>query len=819
MMFADVIVPVPVDGRFTYIVPPQMERDVAVGKRVVVEFGRRKRYSAVVARLHANAPAEGIEVKPIVEVVDAEPVVFPDQIDFWRWVADYYLCSEGEVMTVAMPAGMKLASESVVCVAADAPDVPLTPLEQAVVSFLAIEGKMSIGKIEARTKRSNLMATVRSLYDKGVVSVNEVVARRYKARQETRVALTPEFFGEKKIEAARQSLTAPQQKLLDEYMAQSAAMAAIRLKNRNILRPVSRAALLAAAGCSASPLESLQKKGILQVERVDVSRLKASGGARVAPRPLSPAQQRAHDEILAAFATKGVCLLHGVTSSGKTEIYIHLIARALKEGRSVLYLLPEIALTTQITARLRLFFGDEMGVYHSRFTDSERVEIWKKQMSPRPYRLIVGARSALFLPMKRLGLVIVDEEHEPSYKQEDPAPRYNARDAAIVLAAKHGAKTLLGTATPSLESYHNATTGKYALVRLAERFGDVMLPEIRVEDVKELRRKKMMKSSLSPELIEEMAKALAAGQQTILFQNRRGYASYLECRECGWVPRCDKCDVSLSYHKASGRLCCHYCGATYSIPPRCPKCGGMHFQTHGVGTERVENEVLSAFPTARTARLDLDTTRGRDAYDKILADFRDGATDILIGTQMVAKGLDFDRVRVVGILDADMAMDMPDFRSPERAFQMMSQVAGRAGRRNSRGIVILQTSQPGAELVHQVVANDYEAMYRAQMDEREAFVFPPYCRLIYAFIRSHYPGRANDAARALAEYLQPRFGENMLGPASPPVARVKLEYIRQIMLKVPMGTNPSEVRQFLRSCAATVRSQYNVKIYFDVDPL
>lgn len=819
MMFADVIVPVPVDGRFTYSVPPQMERDVAVGKRVVVEFGRRKRYSAVVARLHGDAPAEGFEVKPIVEVVDAEPVVFPDQIDFWRWVADYYLCSEGEVMTVAMPAGMKLASESVVCVAADAPDVPLTPLEQAVVSFLSIEGKMSIGKIEAQTKHSNLMATVRSLYDKGVVSVNEVVARRYKARQETRVALTPEYFEEKRIEAARQSLSAPQLKLLDEYMAQSAAMAAIRLKNRNILRPVSRAALLASAGCSASPLESLQKKGVLQVERVNVSRLKATGGARVAPRPLSPAQQRAHDEILAAFATKGVCLLHGVTSSGKTEIYIHLIARALKEGKSVLYLLPEIALTTQITARLRLFFGDEMGVYHSRFTDSERVEIWKKQMSPRPYRLIVGARSALFLPMSRLGLVIVDEEHEPSYKQEDPAPRYNARDAAIVLAAQHGAKTLLGTATPSLESYHNATVGKYALVRLAERFGDVMLPEIRVEDVKELRRKKMMKSSLSPELIEEMAKALAAGQQTILFQNRRGYASYLECRECGWVPKCDKCDVSLSYHKASGRLCCHYCGATYSIPHRCPKCGGMHFQTHGVGTERVENEVLTAFPTARTARLDLDTTRGRDAYDKILADFRDGATDILIGTQMVAKGLDFDRVRVVGILDADMAMDMPDFRSHERAFQMMSQVAGRAGRRHSRGIVILQTSQPGSELVHQVVANDYEGMYRAQMDEREAFVFPPYCRLVYAFIRSHYPGRANDAARALAEYLQPRFGENMLGPASPPVARVKLEYIRQIMLKVPVGTNPSEVRQFFRSCAATVRSQFNVKIYFDVDPL
>lgn len=819
MMFADVIVPVPVDGRFTYSVPPQMERDVAVGKRVVVEFGRRKRYSAVVARLHADAPDGGLELKPIIEVVDDGPVVFPAQIDFWKWVADYYLCSEGEVMTVAMPAGMKLASESVVRVAAAAPGVPLTPMEQAVVSFLSVEGKMSVGKLEAKTGHPNLMATVRSLYDKGVVSVNEVVARRYKARQEARVALSPEFFGEKKIEAAMRTLTPPQQRLLEEYVSQSSAVAAMRLRNRNILRPVSRAALLAAAGCSASPLESLRKKGILQVERVDVSRLKATGAARVAPRPLSPAQRQAHDAILSAFATKGVCLLHGVTSSGKTEIYIHLIARALKAGKSVLYLLPEIALTTQITARLRLFFGDEMGVYHSRFTDGERVEIWRKQMSPRPYRLIVGARSALFLPMSGLGLVIVDEEHEPSYKQEDPAPRYNARDTAIVLAARHGAKTLLGTATPSLESYHNAMTGKYALVRLAERFGDVMLPEIKVEDVRELRRKKMMRSSLSPVLIEEMGKALEAGQQTILFQNRRGYASYIECRECGWVPKCEKCDVSLSYHKASGRLCCHYCGATYPIPPRCPKCGGTHFQTHGVGTERVENEVHTAFPTARTARLDLDTTRGRDAYDRILADFRDGATDILIGTQMVAKGLDFDRVRVVGILDADMAMDMPDFRSHERAFQMMSQVAGRAGRRNSRGIVILQTSQPGSELVAQVVANDYEAMYKAQMDERAAFAFPPCCRLIYVFIRSHWPGRASDAARAMAECLQPRFGGNMLGPANPPVARVRLEYIRQIMLKIPIGTNSLELRRFLRGCAAAVRSQYNVRVYFDVDPL
>ena len=819
MRYADVIVPVPLDGCFTYSIPPEMERDVVVGVRVVVEFGVRKKYSAIVAGVHNNAPDGSFGVKPIAEVIDTAPVVTPAQISFWKWIAGYYLCSLGEVMTAAMPAGMKLASESVVSLNPDDDgNAVLTPLEQKVADILVTEGKISISALENKTGGKNIMAAVRSLYDKDVVRVNEVVAAKYKPRQETRVELAKEFFSEKKLEALKISLSGhkAQLKLLEEYLRMSSAMAAIKLKNRNILRPVSKAALVKAA--SPSSLKTLQKNGVLQVIKVDVTRLKSEKRECMPPQPLSKPQKCAYDAIAASFATKDVCLLHGVTSSGKTEIYIHLIARALAAGRSVLYLLPEIALTTQITNRLRLFFGDEMGVYHSKFPDNERVEIWKKQMSPKPYRLIVGVRSSLFLPHGNLGLVIVDEEHEPSYKQEDPAPRYNARDAAIVLASMQGAKTVLGTATPSLETYSNAKAGKYALVTLSERYGDVLLPEIRVEDVKELRRKKIMKTSLSPELLSEMGKALEARQQIILFQNRRGYASYLECRDCGWIPKCEKCDVSLTWHKTFNRLSCHYCGATYRVPETCPKCGGTHIGDHGVGTEQVEADVKEAFPQARTARLDLDSTRGRTAYDDILSAFRNGSTDVLIGTQMVSKGLDFDRVRVVGILNADTAMNIPDFRSHERAYQMMAQVAGRAGRRNTRGIVVLQTSQPQSELVAQVVRNDYAGMYKAQMQERGLFVFPPFCRLIYVFVRNRYANRADDAARALAERLKPVFGENMLGPASPPVSRVKLEYIRQIMLKVSPSSPAGKVREFLRSCALEVQRAFRVSIYFDVDP-
>lgn len=816
--------PVPVDGRFTYSIPPGMEGSVVVGSRVVVEFGPKKMYSGIVARLHDDAPAPGVKVKPLIEAVDGAPLVSSEQIQFWRWIASYYMCSEGDVMNAALPAGLRLASESVVEPDDDGPadGAELTPSERAAMMVLTSEGRLSISQLARKMGRSDVIGLVRSLCDKGAARVSEVMRGRFRPRRETRIELGKGYFSESRLREVEATLNhAPaQRRMLACYLEMSAATAAMRLRNERLLRPVAKAALLKEAGVSVAALEALRDKGVLATVSVDVSRLRREGVATMPPQPLSPAQQTAYDGIARAFADKRVCLLHGVTSSGKTEIYVHLIEKALRAGRSVLYLLPEIALTTQITQRLRMHFGDAMGVYHSKFPDTERVEIWKKQASAEPYRLIVGVRSALFLPLRDLGLIIVDEEHESSYKQEDPAPRYNARDAAIVMAARSGASVLLGTATPSLESYANARAGKYALVQLKERYGHVQLPEIRVENVRLLRHRKVMTDSLSPALCQEIGRALEAGQQAILFQNRRGYASYLVCHDCGWIPRCERCDVSLTLHRSTGRLMCHYCGATYAVPERCPECGGVRLDCHGVGTEQVERDVREAFPNARTARLDLDTTRGRTAYDDILTAFRNGETDILIGTQMVSKGLDFDRVRVVGILDADMALGVPDFRAYERAFQMMSQVAGRAGRRSARGIVILQTSQPESPLIGQVVRGDYSAMYEAQMAERREYAFPPYCRLIYAFVRSRYASRADDAARALAGDLVSAFGaQAVLGPAAPVVARVKLEHFRQIMIKVPHDASPSRVRQRLREASSRVGGEYRVTVYFDVDPL
>ena len=822
MNFADILLPLPLEGTFTYAVPPELDADVASGKRVVVPFGAKKKYSGIVVRRHNVAPPSEITVKPVLEVIDCEPVVTPLQLSFWKWMSEYYLCSEGDVMKAALPAGLKLASESVVGYNADYDgNAHLTPREREVAGFLADGDEISIDTLERMSGHANLVATVRSLYDKGVLRMREELRGNYRPRYETRVKLAGRLMDETLLSEEMEKFGRAQQqlRLLAEYVEMSSALAAMKLKNAALLRPVAKKELLARGGTGEAVLKQLQKKGILVTYKAEITRLRSSGAALAPLHSLSTAQQKAFDGIVSAFATRNVCLLHGITSSGKTEIYIHLIARTLAEGKSVLYLLPEIALTTQITRRLRLFFGDDMGVFHSKFPDSERVEIWKKQLSNRPYRLIVGVRSSLFLPLDNLGLVIVDEEHEPSYKQEEPAPRYHARDAAIMLAGMCGAKTLLGTATPSLESYANAQAGKYGLVGITERFGSVCLPEIRVEDVKELKRKKMMTTPFSPQLIQEMRSALEAGQQTILFQNRRGYASFLECHACGWVPRCEHCDVSLTYHRASNSLVCHYCGAVYRVPDRCPACDGEQLDDRGLGTEKIEDAVHGIFPEARVARLDLDTTRARSSYENILSAFRDGKTDILIGTQMVSKGLDFDRVRVVGVLDADSAMNVPDFRSYERAFQMMAQVAGRAGRRDTRGTVILQTRRPDDPLIAQVVSNNYKAMFDTQMNEREMFGYPPFCRLIYIYIRHRSLYKADCASREMAEALRPAFGDSLLGPAAPPVARVKSLFIMQIMVKVQRIAPVAAVRSLLQTTARNIHNSYGVDIYFDVDPL
>lgn len=821
MHYADILLPLPLRGTFTYEVPPGLRAAAVAGKRAVVQFGAKKEYSGVITSLHFCPPPAGVAVKPVIAVLDEEPVATPGQLSFWKWMAAYYLCTEGEVMKAALPAGLKLASESVVGRSGGYDGSrPLTPRERAAAEILEKEGEMTVAALQKKCGGGNIMPVVRSLYDKGAVRMREELRGGCRPRRETRVTLGARCLG-RPIEEARVSLArAPLQlRLFEEYLAMSGAAAA-ESGGSALLRPVAKSGLLRRVGSGGgAALGQLLKKGILAAEEAETARPQCSGGGSASPNPLSEAQAAALASVRESFRSRDVCLLHGVTSSGKTEIYIHLIDEAVRRGESVLYLLPEIALATQITQRLRLFFGGGMGVFHSELPDSERVEIWKKQLSPEPYKLIVGARSSVFLPMRRLGLVIIDEEHETSYKQDEPAPRYNARDAAIMLARMSGAKALLGTATPSLESYANALSGKYGLAVIKERFAGSLLPEIRVEDVQELRRKKMMSSPLSPRLISEMRSALQDGGQAILFQNRRGYSPLIACRSCGWVPRCEHCDVSLTYHRGAGKLMCHYCGASYSVPETCPACGEARLDCRGTGTEKVEEAARKLFPEARVARLDLDTTRARSACGRILSDFRDGRTDILIGTQMVSKGLDFGRVRVVGVLDADSAMNAPDFRSYERAFQMMSQVAGRAGRRDVRGTVIIQTRRPDAELIAQVAANDYEGMYRVQMREREMFGYPPFCRLIYVYIRHRSEYAADCASREAAAALRPLFGGGLLGPASPPVARVKSMFIRQLMLKAERSASVSRVRSALLDAAAAARAGYGADVYFDADPL
>ena len=639
----------------------------------------------------------------------------------------------------------------------------------------------------------------------------------FKPLTEQRVRLAAKWHNAKSVNLLLQTLSrAPRQKrLLNTFLDLTGTFTTSPTE-------ISKHKLIETAQVAPNIYKELKDKGILETYEVEISRI---GNARQPVMPhnvLNPAQQKAFDEIKQGFSEKNVTLLHGVTSAGKTEIYIHLIAEAIGRGEQVLYMLPEIALTKQIVERLRNVFGNRIGLYHSKFTDAERVEIWKKQLSSEPYDVILGVRSSVFLPFKRLGLVVVDEEHENSYKQQEPAPRYHARNVATILAAYHKGKTLLGTATPSIESYYNARCGKYGLAQLTERYSQGQLPAIAVVDLKEEYRKKRMYGPFSTLLHDTMLKALTEGRQVILFQNRRGYAPMLECASCGWVPKCDRCDVSLTYHRGTHQLICHYCGNIYNLPAQCPACGGHTLDKRGMGTERIEEEVQRRFPTARVARLDLDTTRTKSAYDKILSDFQEGRTNVLIGTQMISKGLDFDNVDVVGIMNADTMLNFPDFRSYERSFQLMAQVAGRAGRRGKQGMVVLQTKNADLPVIHQVTVNDYLALYADQVGERELFRYPPFCRLIYIYVKARDEAVATHAAEALAQRLRYYFGERILGPEPPAVARVQSLHIRKLMLKAELSLSVTQVRQCLRAAEQEVASQgllHGAMIYYDVDPM
>ena len=826
MKYVDVIFPLPLSSVFTYSVSPELEASVCVGCRVVVPFGPKKIYTGLVVGIRDDYSGN-YKLKSVMEILDKAPVLLPLQMELWRWIAEYYLCTLGDVYKAALPSGMKLESESLVTLNKDfCGCLKMSRRQQAVLDALSDKGEMTLSQLQNACGDKKAVTVVKTLLDKGVLKMKEEVRRSYKPRTEVRVRLTKEYFDEAKLNGALDGMGRAYKRkaLLMKYLELSEAAAALHLDNPHMLVEVGRRQLVEAAGGTMQACNDLVEAGILETYLYETGRLARTDVVdTVGLAPLSEAQSEALSRIEEEFHARPVCLLHGVTSSGKTEIYIHLIQKMLEQGKQVLYLVPEIALTTQLTERLYRVFGPKMGVYHSKFSDAERVEIWRKQLSDEPYELMLGVRSSLFLPFRRLGLVVVDEEHEQSYKQQEPAPRYHARNAAIVLAQKCGAKTLLGSATPSLETYHNVQIGKYGFVALTERFGRVQLPEVEVVDVKELRRKRRMSGFFSPRLLEEMRAALGRKEQVILFQNRRGYAPVVECHTCGWVPKCLHCDVSLTYHKEQEKLVCHYCGYKCNVPQHCPACEGTDLVQRGFGTERVEDEVQQVFPDASVARMDLDTTRSRTAYERMLVDFQAGKTDILIGTQMVTKGLDFERVSVVGILDADGMLNVPDFRSHERAFQLMAQVAGRAGRRHKRGLVVLQTKSPDLPVVRQVVAHDYAGLYVQQMEERQAFGFPPFCRLVYIYIKYRDPHYLDQIAARMASQLRAVLGTRVLGPAAPPVSRIQTFYIRRIVVKLEPGISLAKVREELlrvrQDVFSSCEGSSSAQVYFDVDPV
>lgn len=756
MRFVDVILPLPLEGLFTYSLPTDLQDRNLFGFRLLVPLGKSKTYTALAVRCHDEEPE--FEVRSIMGVLDEHPMLLPVQYELWTWIADYYLSPIGEVYKAALPSGLKAEDN-------------------------------------------------------------------YRPRTETYVTLSPKYRSEEAIHVAMNILNraGKQMHTFSEYLAMSCWDTLEGNTTKEEVKEITREELINAAHSSAPIVKALCNRGLLTTYNREVGRLGNAGE----PHPekikkLNEAQEKAYNKVLMQFMKKPVVLLHGVTSSGKTELYIHLIQQTIDRGEQVLYLLPEIALTFQIMQRLQRVFGNRLGIYHSKYSDAERVEIWQKQLSDNPYQVILGARSAVFLPFQKLGLVIIDEEHESSFKQQDPAPRYHARSAAIMLAHMFKAKTLLGTATPSMESYHNAMTGKYGLVELNSRYKGMELPDIEIVDIKDLRRRKMMTGTFSPQLLRAMREAFAADRQIILFQNRRGFSRMVECKECGWVPHCTNCDVPLVYHKTFNLLTCHYCGYTYPVPDQCPACDSKDIMNRGVGTEKVEDELMTLFPEAKVARMDLDTTRTRNAYDRIISDFSAGKTNVLIGTQMVTKGLDFDRVAVVGILDADTMLNKPDFRAYEQAFQMMSQVSGRAGRKGSRGKVFLQTRNASLPLLQQVVSNDFKGLYDEMCEERRLFRYPPYSRIINVIIKHSKSHIAEGAALELAGRLRQWFGDSVLGPDKPSVARVKQQHIRKIVLKIGNKLSLTQVRQCLRQAqAATLQDKRYaaVVIFYDVDPV
>ena len=828
--YADVILPLPVAGYFTYSIPDELKESVLPGSRVIVQFGVKKFYSALVREIHNRKP-EGYETKHIEYLLDIVPVVPVECFEFWEWIANYYHCTIGEVLKAALPSGLKLESETRIVYNSDyieESENKLTSREQLLFEVIQQKKELSISELNSSVLKKNSICVLKDLLQKNAVRIFEDLKEGYRLKTISIITLSPQLTSERAIDLAIDSLRKipKQQEMLYAYLNQSGNLE--KKENKEVIKKE----FLASNGLSAAVLNGLVKKGILSILEKSVDRLVEYDGQIQTISELSPAQNSAYLQIKEFFEIKPVTLLNGVTSSGKTEIYIKLIQEYIQQGKQVLYLLPEIGLTTQIITRMTKVFGNKVGIYHSKFNDQERVEIWNKVMnfksdpdvndSLAAHQLVVGARSALFLPFRDLGLIIIDEEHDTSFKQFDPAPRYHARDAAIVLAHLNKIPVLLGTATPSVESYFNAKSGKYGLVELNERHLKIEMPNILTADIKDAYRRKQVKAHLTPLLFEEINKALENKEQVILFQNRRGYSPFIECKACAWVPKCHYCDVSLTYHKHNNTLLCHYCGYSQNNPSLCPSCGSKDVTSKGFGTEKVEEDLSLLFPEAKIERIDLDTTRSKKGFEKIIAGFDNGSVDILIGTQMITKGLDFKNVSVVGILNADNLLNQPDFRAYERSYQLMAQVSGRAGRKFKQGTVIIQTGEPAHPIIQNVINNDFEAMYRGQIAERKQFKYPPFYRLIGITLKHRDKADLDRISDVLATELRIRFGRRVLGPEYPVINRIKALYIKQLWLKIERETSVVNAKRQMQEILDDVKSRAGnktVMIAVDVDPM
>lgn len=822
MTYAEVLLPLPLTGFFTYKVPDMMAEAIRPGCRVVVPFGRTKFYTGIVAGLTPRRP-EGFETKEISQLLDSEPVVRHPQMKFWEWIADYYLCSQGEVFRAAVPAGLKLESETVVEVNPDFEEDPGDRLgERDLLVMNAVRRvpkKATLAAVAKETGFRNTSAIVARLVERDVLMVSENLVERYKTRKIEMVEMAIERGDSAALHAAFDSVKgAPkQEKALLTLMELSGFM-----RQGSDLCEVTRADLLDRSGVTSPIIIALENKGIVRRRKKEVSRFAQVSKATMPMPELTDAQREARDAIIKSWGEKDITLLHGVTSSGKTEVYIALIDRMLRSGRQVLYLVPEIALTTQLTTRLQRVFGPKVIIYHSRFSDSERVELWRRLLTTHEPLVVLGARSALFMPFASLGLIIVDEEHESSFKQQDPAPRYNARDAAMVLAGMHGAKTLLGSATPAVDTYYKALTGRFGLVSLTERYGGSELPRVEIVDMAKARKKREVSGAFSLQLRRLINDAASADRQTILFLNRRGFAPMARCKMCGYVPKCENCDVSLTYHHGIDRLVCHYCGTPYDLPRVCPACREPGLEIIGYGTERIEEEIAASFPAIPVARLDRDTTRNKDDYERIIDEFSAGKDKMLVGTQMVTKGLDFGRVSVVGVINADATINQPDFRSAERAFNMLEQVAGRAGRRGDDGVVAIQTYTPSHPLFGFLVCHDYVGFYNHEIEERRLYNYPPFTRIINIYLKHREQGRLHVLAGAYGRRLRELFGNRVFGPEEPHVARIKQLHIMRIMIKIETEASMKKVKHILRETYLEMdaaRALNGAQVYYDVDPM